>query len=301
MWDDERFIAKAKLYFHRGASHPKGENDVLALWLLLGLEFLLRAPLARVHPTLLADPTGDSIMQAAGLPGKPNSTSPKSIQIRTVIERLGAFVEGFSKDRQDEALSLVGLRNEEMHRSSSPLDVDSSKWLPQFTRVVEVLCKHLGEEPSDMIEEDLLTLGRSLVDREDRRLAHEIGLRIQAAKDFAQKLRPEEKDARKVVTASTVLSFFGETKKTVACPACVESATITMRSVRVTDERIEDEEIVRDVIYLVDELNCPVCELQLKGPAEIGAAKLQQQHQLSEHESFQERYIDNYEPDYGND
>jgi hypothetical protein len=66
MWDDEEFLSKAKLYFVRGRDHPQVEDDVLALWLLLGLEFLLRAPLARVNPTLLADPNGESVMHAAG-------------------------------------------------------------------------------------------------------------------------------------------------------------------------------------------------------------------------------------------
>jgi hypothetical protein len=51
---------------------------------LLGLEFLLRAPLAKVNPTLLADPSrnDNAVMYAAGFPIAPGD-QPKSIQTHT--------------------------------------------------------------------------------------------------------------------------------------------------------------------------------------------------------------------------
>jgi hypothetical protein len=97
MWEYEGFIAKAQLYFTRGREHPAADDDVLAHWLLLGLEFVLRAPLAKIHPALLAEPNGNAIMNACGVPSALDSTSPKSIQTKAVILRLGSIVPGLIK------------------------------------------------------------------------------------------------------------------------------------------------------------------------------------------------------------
>jgi uncharacterized protein YbaR (Trm112 family) len=313
MWDYDSLIGKTMLYFNRADAHPNAsERDVTALWLLLGLEFLLRAPLAKVHPTLLAEP--DWVTVAAGLPGKPG---PKSIQAKTVVTRLGHVIPGFDEQRQKETLVLIALRNEELHTGESALDIDVATWLPNFTRVVEVICAHLHMDPADLVGKDIFAWGRALVGDENERLNNEIRKRIVAAKAFFDNLKPEEVEARralirpappnKFVAPATLMTAAPAMTATPAlqfvdCPACNHEVPMNLRVVRETNERLVDEEIHRDVVYIADHLACPVCNLELANTAEIRSAKIKQQYIVSERESLEERYGDFFnEPDYGND
>ncbi|MFF9601718.1 hypothetical protein ACF1GY_05490 [Streptomyces sp. NPDC014684] len=310
MWDFDSFIAKAKLYFARAEAHPVAEDEVVALWLLLGLEFLLRAPLAQVHPTLLADPTGDSIMHAAGYP----AGKPKSIQIQTVISRLALVIPEFKPVATD-AIFLVGLRNGELHNSESPLAVDQVQWLPHFTRVVDVVCEYLDIDPAELVGENIIVHGRSLVDEEDKKLAHEIRTRIEAAKKHLAGLPAEEVTARREALEQRPFPF-GEKRteellrllargrrieaERVACPACEAGVFLRLEAVRTTEERLVDDEVHREVVYIARELFCPVCELGLTTTAEIRAAGIEQQYVKVQVEDLSERYLGNYD-DYGND
>ncbi len=307
--------------FGRAQEHQRVEDDVLAVWLLLGLEFLLRAPLARVNPTLLADPNpnGNAIMYAAGFPVKPGD-QPKSIQAHTVISRLGIVIAEFSEERQDDATFLIGLRNAELHGSGSPFEMDIAQWLPHFTRVVGVVCPYLGLDPADIVGEDIIAQGRSLVDAADRRLEHEVNKRIAAAKTVFSHLRTEEIEARRaviprrlsfdqrhgcppgmIITAWVEAMRVPPSIESVRCPACNEEIPMRLQAVRTTDERLEEGEIVRDVVYIAIGLSCPMCDLELANTAEIRAAKITKQYVKHERETFQACYLDTFEPDYGND
>ncbi|MEV5010985.1 hypothetical protein [Streptomyces sp. NPDC055692] len=310
MWDYDAFIGKAQLYFSRAQD---GADDESTLWLLLGLEFLLRAPLAKIHPTLLADPQaggGDSIMQAAGYPMKVNAGPPKSIATHTVIGRLGAIILDFNKDRQNEATTLAGLRNEELHSSESPLVTEQEQWLPHFTRVVDTVCEHLGLDPLDLVGSEIISHGRSLVDAADRKLEHLVLKRINEAKAFFSKLTPQEVSARRSEAArqivgvpawKTVIESAVTFWRLLACPACEEPAEVELEAVRTTNERLEEGEIIRDIVYIVKGLKCQVCGLELANTAEIRSAGLRQQYIWHEKESLEDRYENTLEPDYGND
>ncbi|MFE1255824.1 hypothetical protein [Streptomyces fungicidicus] len=310
MWNFDNFLGKAQLYFSRAAGHPHAEDDEVALWILLGLEFLLRAPLARVHPTLLADPTGDSIMHAAGFRAK----NPKSIQASGVISRLTLVIPEFS-ERESEAKFLIGLRNEELHSSESPLAVDQAQWLPHFIRVADTLCAHLGLKTEDVVGADIVAHGRNLVDVEDKKLTHEVKTRIQAAKEFFSRLRPDEVKARIKAAESSVgrdalvrqyldsvapgsgqLAF-----ERVACPACGNTVPLRLESVRTTKEWLEGDEVKSEIVYIARQLLCPICELSLVTTEELRIAGVPQQYVIERSEDLMERYAGGFEDDYGND
>lgn len=317
MWNYEEFIAKAQLYFSRAEENPR-MDDTVALWLLLGLEFLLRAPLANVHPTLLAEPTGDSIMHAAGFPLKPDSGQPKSIPAHTVIKRLGTMIPEFTKDLQTDASLLSGMRNEELHTSSSPLDTDATAWFPQFIRVAEAMCNHLNLDADDLVGKSIMRHGRSLVGEVDKKLEQDVRRRLNDAKAFFARLKPEEISARmtqvsnmrkgliipdvKLDTTSNSIKAVEIYRVVVECPACSRiAATLSLDSVRVTNERLEDEEVHQDVLYVAETLSCAVCDLELKSTAELRAAQVKFQYVETRQESLADRYVGWDESDYGND
>jgi hypothetical protein len=321
VWEYESFQAKAQLYFTRAREHPAAEDDVLALWLLLGMEFLLRAPLAKVHPALLAEPNGSAIMHACGVPLKPDGTQPKSVQTKTVILRLGSVVPGFDKDREEDASFLAGLRNEELHSSEAALVLDIDKWLPHFTRVVEVICTHLKIDPESLVGREIMEQGRALVDIADKKLEHEVRERIAKAKEFFSRLRPEEVEARRAALQATIGRRVVRRSRTVrrvvesrsqipkaptqivVCPACEQRVPMLLGAVRSTNQRLEDDSIVRDVIYIGRSVSCVVCDLELRSTAEIRAAGIPQQYVREERESLEDRFASMWDEgeDYGND
>jgi len=270
MWDYDGLMGKACVYFERAEAVAVADDDAFAIWLLLGLEFLLRAPLAKVHPALLADPNGDSILHAAGFPGSPGGKEPKSIQATTVISRLGRIVEGFTVERENEATILTALRNRELHTSEAALaSIDVSVWLPGFTRVAEVICGHLGLDATDVVGTQTMKHGRALVDAQDKKLMHDVTKRIAEAKAFVKQLSETEVHDRH---EAAIASREDWTEYVVDCPACGLDVTVELEPIRTTNERIEDDEIVRDVISVARVLDCSVCGLKLTGTADISAA-----------------------------
>jgi hypothetical protein len=298
MWDYDGLIGKASVYFERAESVNQADDDAFAVWLLLGLEFLLRAPLAKVNPMLLADPNGDSLLYAAGFQGS-DAKEPKSIQATTVIARLRRIIEDFTADRENDATILTALRNRELHTSEAVLEsIDIALWLPRFTRVAEVICVHLGLDATEFVGEEVMKQGRALVDAEDKRLAHEVTTRIAAAKVFAEKLTETEVHQRWMAA----LASRAYPAVVVHCPACGLEVAMDLEPIRTTNEHLSDGEILRDVISVARGLQCPVCGLALTNTAEISAAGLPQQHTRTETESFEDRFLSLYEPDdYGND
>lgn len=293
MWDYASLYAKAQLYFSRAASHPQADDDEFGIWSLLGLEFLLRAPLARVHPTLLAAPEGDSILSAVGINiGK----EPKSVLSHSVISRLQHVVPGFDSDRAADATVLMNLRNAELHTGASAVaNAPTEFWLPRLLRVVEVLCQHLEVDIEQLLGEEVVKQARGLVAEEDKRVVQDVKTRINRAKAFFEGLQPEEVSARR----AQILTL----KSTaVDCPACGSKIPQETENVRNTNERLEDDNIVWDAIYIAKSLSCPVCGLKLESTAEMAAAGLPQQFTTSVGESLYDHYLDsNMAYDYGND
>ena len=164
----EEFRTKARTYFER-AEGASGDDQLVALLCSLGLQFLLRAPLAHVNPLLLADPVADdgySILHAAGFPG---TREPLTVKTRAVVSRLvsgGRRIRICAARRSD---FLVGLRNRELHTSMSVYDgVVDHTWLPKFLRAVTTLAGYFEEEPSDYLSKPFLEHASNLVDVEDK-------------------------------------------------------------------------------------------------------------------------------------
>lgn len=296
MWDYESLIGKAELYFSRAEAHPAADDDEFALWLLLGMEFLLRAPLANAHPTLLAAPEGHSILHALGLQ---YDRDPKSIPTHTVIDRLSHIVSDFDNDRQEDARRLSALRNTELHTGAAAIaSVKHEIWLPKFMRVAELIANHLQVDVEDLVGEGVASLGRTLVDADDKRVRHEIKTRVASHRKFFQGLSSTEIEARRWSNLDGPI----ESVEVVTCPACAEATPLNLEATRVTSETVIDGEFVSEVIMVAKELDCPVCGLVLSGPAEVKYAGLEQQYIRERSETFYDRFVQDYvADDYGND
>ncbi|WP_229848733.1 hypothetical protein, partial [Kitasatospora griseola] len=260
-------------------------SDITHSTSVLRLEFLLRAPLAQVHPALLAESgtnRSDSIMDAAGFP---TGGSPKSVPTTLVISRLNLVVPGF-KERAADAGFLVKLRNAELHSSQSALAIDQEKWLPRFVRVVDVLCSHLGTTAQVLVGTELIAHGQRLVDAQDARLRHEVAQRIDAARAFFNTLDEAALAARRALRHR----WFLQPVERVECPACGSPARLLLDEVRATNERLVENDVHRDVVHIAKDFSCQICELRLTGTEEIHAAGLRQQYVILQTQDITDRF-----------
>lgn len=299
MWDYDGLLAKARLYFQRAVLHPNIDDDEFKLWLSLGFEFLLRCPLAAVHPSLLAASDNESILNSNGIPrrrprdaNQPGS-GPKTVATTVVLDRLCDIVNDFIELRKD-AEYIVNVRNAELHSADAALaNATTAIWLPRFIRVVDVLVDHLGLSVDDLLSADLVAQARVLTDQEDKKVQANVAKAISDATAFFVRLSSEEVDARK----PSWPAFFPPTddEERVACPACQQDISMPLTAIRIGNERFEDDVVVTETVWIADHLECPVCGLVLDGTAEIRAADLQQQYVKTSTQSLTERF-DVYDP-----
>ncbi len=298
MWSHEDFRLKAQTYFER-AEVAESDDAAAFIWCALGLEFLLRAPLAKVNPALLADFNGPSILHACGFP---SSKEPKSVAITTVLERIGTVVPDFTTEHAEDARFIIGMRNRELHTSDrQTLLLSRSTWLPKFLRVLEVLSAFFEEDASNYLDPGFLAHARKLADDDDRKLKAEIEKKISMARIVAGGLSGPEREARLAAQRNTSTGW----GYSIDCPSCGEQVRAVYQFSRsgksVLDE--EDPDIIITPMYLVaDTFNCVVCGLSLAGVREFAIARLPQEVQDKSVESMSDRVAEAfYEPDYGND
>jgi hypothetical protein len=288
VWDADEFIAKAQAYFENADTESDGATDSIdstdALWLLLGLEFLLRAPLARVHPTLLAAPEGTSILHAAGF-DRPGA-NPRSIPTKTVVDRISHIEPTFNEDRKKDALFLADLRNGELHTSAAVLEnVAPEAWLPQFLDTVTSLAEHLGIPLEDLLPSNVIEQASAARAKADRALTASVRKKITEAAAFFSGLTPVEIAGR---LSTRPVPVPGVVFKNVTCPACAESsATVRCGPGRVGRSTYNEDEgtIAYTITYLAESLLCRVCNLSLSTTGEIVAAGVER------------LYVDEYEED----
>lgn len=291
MWDHGRFTAKAKLYFGRAEdSYEADDNDQSYLWLLLGFEFLLRAPLAKASPVLLAAHDQNSALHAAGI--NIGNESPRSLATSLVAKRLAHLVDGFRIDQiQKDVNLLTNIRNEELHTASSPLrNVPTHKWLPKFMHVVSLLATHLGETVSDYIPEQIIAHAEHLKDVEDKAIRAEVAKLIAKHKDFAENLKDDEVNNRKIEYPRWI--------PTADCPACGIPGKLTFSTVHRSREHIEDDQIISEERQITTGFECTVCGLALESAAQLHAADLYETRDTTNAEDIAEKYADYFESSY---
>jgi hypothetical protein len=291
MWRDADFIAKAKLYFGRAEdSYDADDIDQGYLWLLLGFEFMLRAPLARVSPVLLASHEGNSALSAAGV--DIGAESPRSITTSLAARRLALIVDGFRIEQvQKDIAFLANIRNEELHSGSSPLrNIPAHKWLPKFLQIVDSLAKHLGEEVADYLPTQVIDQAQHLQNVEDSAVRAEVAKLIARHKQFAANLRDEEVNNRK--------KEYPRWMRTAECPACKIPGLLTFSTVQKSRERVEDDAIVYEERQITTGFECSVCGLELESAARMHAADLYQEIDETYAEDLYEKYADSAAHEY---
>lgn len=310
-FDHQSLWNKSKVFVDRAMrARDNGDSLEFHLWATIALELLGKATLARLHPSLVADPSHFPSLLAAC--GRQNTPSLKSITAKTVFDRLKSVVHAFDERMEKECMLMANRRNAELHSGETPLvGLEPKAWVPAFWRVSKVLIADQGQSLEDWlgVEEaqrvdailaDAAELTRQTVLARISRRSTDMDIRFPPATD-------ERREAEARANARPIPISYDQSADTyedTTCPACRMKGWLfgSLRDEEVITVEGETDlewgpmhfEIVQ-LTYDVEEFRCPECGLRLEGRDEIAIAGLPPEIEREEEQE------PDYGPEYGND
>jgi uncharacterized cysteine cluster protein YcgN (CxxCxxCC family) len=305
-FDHEALYSKSKVYIERSlkAEH-EADQAIFQLWASLSLELLGKAALARIHPSLVADPDDpDSLFAACGHPFSPKR---RSITAKTVFERLGHICKHYLKEEKDFCMELANRRNAELHSGELPYtELRAITWVPKMWKV----CKMLLEAQGKTLDDWLGSAIAAEVEDEIKKAptVQVVEGKLKSAKGKFEKMYQTAgaKEAVRTTTRFALATFLPLLRKIDAdsydaaqCPACRCEGGVGGEKwhEEVTNGEITEEPWLEcvDSLYVTSAFRCVVCGLQLDGRDELEVAGV-----LDQFTKTEVREPD-YGPDYGND
>lgn len=310
--DPAAIYEKSKVYIQRAlTAHAADDMDQYQLWASLALELLGKARLAKIHPSLIADPNdkdAKSLFAAAGVKIKEDV---RTITWKTLFDRLHSLSPKFESQVKKFCDDMAQRRNAELHSGEVPFKpMKLESWESRYWQVAQLIL-----EMMDLTLEEWLGAGqakapKSLVKHAQEATVKAAKVRLEDAKArFASKDKEERQKIKKqqeLVEGKEPfhfrelfpLGFDGEW--TVSCPACGSNAFMagTQHGEEFVDNYEEYENPFEEDVekyYFGEQFRCLVCELQLNSAAELEALGLDVEHTEIE---TRDRV---FEPDYGND
>ncbi|MBP6056661.1 MAG: hypothetical protein KAZ91_01985 [Candidatus Fonsibacter sp.] len=295
-WEREPLFTKAKLYFEKAYDEDK-EESYFGLWCALGLELLARSAIAKVSPTLLAEPDRDhqNLLHALGL-GSVKSPR-KSIATINVLSLCQSLITDFTEADFKTASAVINRRNEEVHSGAAAFEeYPTQQWIAGFYKCCQILCEFQDETLNSLfggeiekeaklilteVEESVIGKTKSLI------AAHSKVFEVKAPKRIEELKEEARKNGDK-------LSYRGHHR--VECPSCKCTATIFGEPYgKQNVENKEDEIVVRQSI-LPTKFSCTACELNLNGFTSLKAAGIGN-HYTRRNKYSPEEYYDMINPD----
>ena len=294
LWDKDALLGKAKSYIQRAFENESRDSELFPFWATIGLEFLGRAVLASVHPSLLADPqTPEAVLFACGIGDTSNA---KSVHAKTVFARCGLIVSDFTKSDFAFCMSLMERRNEELHTAAAAFQAfPTEKWLADYYRVLEKLLKHLSLDLAGVLTDEDAKAAGQMVAAASKALLAQVKKKMADHKTAYGTLRPETIAERRSAFRVNRQSFRGPTK-IAKCPACGEECLISGEIVRSTDPKLVEDELYWASIVLPNMLRCEVCGLDLKGHEALHIAELGGQFSMLRCRDAAEYYLEGVDP-----
>jgi hypothetical protein len=264
-WSTEALIGKAQLYVERGLD---AKDDALkAWWFHFAVEPMLRAMVATIHPVLLADPRSVEALLAAAGDKESESAVVRARGMKELIE-LALRLDSFSPELKVAASRLVVRRNAECHGASAAFeDLEEEEWMPDFLMLASAFCEECDLELVDFVGAGYAETATELVEKTVAEAEAEVAKLIATAKK-----RPVGDGEVPEWTMAEMTS--GEVRWRVKCPACEKQGLMSGGRVHVAEARFDGDELSRQVTVAGRHFDCPHCQLELQGTAQLVAAGL---------------------------
>jgi len=274
-WSSDALWNKGKIYVGRALEQDR-RSDLFPFYASLGLEFLARAALARIHPALLADPQdGNNILYAFGFPA---TARPVTVPAKTVFSRLKFVISDFSDDDLSLCMALSELRNQELRTGKLAFeDLATGKWIAGYYRVIQKIIVQLGFELDDIFGKEEAAHVAKTISQAAQDVTKEVRERVGKLKGKMSVLSPSELQIRRGVGEpkfTHVRYTSGQAIFSRECPACESKGSLSAAPVGATPPRLTDDGIVSQRIYWPMRFECKVCDLTLSGYEELQVVDL---------------------------
>ena len=303
----DALFAKSQLYIGRGLrAQVAADTEEYQLWASLALELLGKSALAKVHPSLVADPTHYQSLFAAC--GRQLSPDIKTITAKTLFERLSHIEKGFDARHHKFCEQMSLRRNAELHSGESPFSgMSAEAWEREFWGAVEMILKMQDESLKSWLGAEDAKTPATILEQAQEAMQWAVKHRIERCKqDFETKYQDRKKRAQ-ILEDTKHFRFWewpfkrmaGEGIDSVECPACHATG---MRSGSLWNEEISNDQDPEDpsvewveLTYVTEDFLCPTCGLRLFGTKEIQAGGLPEEYTKSETRDRE------FGEEYGND
>jgi len=305
-WSYELLWNKAKVQ-SQYAHTLDNKIALFPFWCALSFETFARATLAFVHPALLADPTeGDNILYVFGYS---ISKLPKSVPIKTVLERLTKIIEKFKRNEFEFCMNLMERRNRELHSGAPAFeDFPTKVWLVEYYRIANLMLEFQEKTLKDFLQEEDAIVAAKMIEEDIHSIKAKVKMLIKKHKDEFYKAYPDNESRKKQREGSFSYFIFSPSKKyskQVICPACKAKAMVYGEISRANEPFLEGDLIIRNISALPTTFECVSCGLKLETYAQIQSAELGDYIDVTETYTPMDYYdfdpMDYFESDYGND
>jgi hypothetical protein len=269
-WSAEALFAKAQLYAEQMENHATDEWQY-GFWSALILEFLGRASLAHVSPTLLADHRNwRNLSHALQLQPTAKKFLPRSISAVEVFKRLNELVPSFNHEMLSFCSQHADRRNSELHSGTLAFEaLGTSEWLANFYTACEAMLKTMGRDLSSLIHESQAaeSMIASLKDASAEKVKNDI-----VAHRAVWNNKTDDERLRAVDQAKTWARR--QVGHCVKCPSCCSPALVKgTPSGRVLRETT-DVNVVERQSQSPASFECIACGLRIAGYSKLSACGL---------------------------
>lgn len=279
----------------------------------MGLELLARSAIAKVSPTLLAEPERDhqNLLHALNLGGL--KTQRKSITTIQVLSLCQTLIIEFTDAEFKVASAIINRRNEELHSGGAAFEeYPTQQWISGFYKCCKILCEFQNETLKSLLGEEIEKEAETILAAVAEEVIGKTKSLIAAHKKVFEGKESSEKISLKEIAYNNSEELASKGHHRVDCPACDCTATILGEPYgKANVEHTEDGIVVRQSI-LPTKFVCLACGLKLNGYNSLSAASIGNHYNRrityspedyydlinpEDYDAIKERY-DEFSPDY---
>lgn len=292
MWDRDSLVAKSQIFFEHALEVDR-DDPRFGLWCAFGLEMLVRAAVASVSPTLLAESDREhkNLLHALGR-GNPRVV-PKSIGSADAVRLCEMLFPNFKNEHSTAATALINRRNAELHTGEAAFaGYSTEKWVSGFYGCVNALAEAIGEPLKRLLGDDEAGEAARVLAAAETEVTGRIRDKIAR---YRAVFHDKEEVERKQLADNAQKSAEGLSTRRhhkVVCPACGSWATVQGEAFgqgKVGHDQESSEIIVKEPMS-PRSFVCSACSMRLEGHSELAAAGLGAQYTRTTRYSPEEYY-----------
>ena len=270
-WSQEALFRKAQLYAQEMQRHSRDEW-LFGLTSTFVLEFVARAALAHISPTLLADGKDwNNTYYSLGYTPTAQKFIPRSIDVTSVFSHLQDVIPSFTTELTGFAAKYINRRNEELHSGSTPFIGLPTDWLPKFYEACDVLLKSMNDQLSSLFGESESQVAITLITASHDESAKTVIKSISAHKTVWEAIEPTE---AKILSGQAATWAMRQSGHRVKCPACGNDALLHGSPISEPIRKLDGDLIVEAQEYLPSKFECVACKLKIAGLSQLNACGL---------------------------